>query len=119
MHFIDRTQDNCGAAMDAATERPTLISNTDKMRGAWEEERRSLAPASLSVAFTRGRDARGPENEGWCATFHFRLQRRARAKRDAISYSAGTDDLYMYKVTITILKTVLAGDKQLLTFLHL
>lgn len=73
---------------------------------------------SISVAFTRGRDARGPENEGWRATFHFRLQRRARAKRDAISYLAGTDDLYMYKVTITILKTVLAGDKQLLTFLH-
>jgi len=48
-----------------------------------------------------------------------RLPRRASAKRDVISHSAGTDDLYMYKVTFTILKTVLAGRKQLLTFLHL
>lgn len=40
-------------------------------------------------------------------------------KRDVISHTASADDLYVCKVTFTMLKTVFAGYKQLLTFLHL
>lgn len=47
------------------------------------------------------------------------LRRRAIAKRDVISHTASADDLYVCKVTFTMLKTVFAGYKQLLTFLHL
>ena len=86
--------------MDAATERPTLISNTNKMRDSWiwgkernfpaQPQFRSLPRAGETREILKTRLARGLP--------------LGRAKRDVISYSPCTDDLHMYKVTITILK---------------
>ena len=107
--------------MDAATERPTLIQILSKCAeyGRGTEKARSRFPARPQFrSLSRAGETREILKTRLARDLPL-LPRRASAERDIIFYSAGTDDLYMYKVTFTILKTVLAGRKQLFTFLHL